>query len=42
MLQNIKIATAELTVNINFFLVFWQYDAVNYWKIKEICKQRVL
>ena len=19
--------------------MFWQYDAINYWKIKEICKQ---
>ena len=22
-----------------FLLVLWQYDALNYWKIKEICKQ---
>ena len=38
--QNIKIMIKELIVNIqiDFFCVFWQYDGLNYWKIKEICK----
>ena len=37
MLQDIKIIIEELIMNIQIkFLVFWQYDALNYWKIKEI------
>ena len=41
MLKDIKIIIEELIVNIqmDFFLVFWQYDALNYWKIKETSKQ---
>ena len=41
MLEDIQIIIEELIVNIQmeYFLVFWQYDATNYWKIKEICKQ---
>ena len=41
MLQVIKIVIEELIVNIQIqFLVLWQYNALNYWKIKEICKQQ--
>ena len=43
MLQDIKIIIEELIVSIQieFFLVIWQYT-LNNWKIKEICKQGVL
>ena len=42
--QNIKIIIEELIVNlqIDLFSVLAVCDALNYWKIKEICKQRVL
>ena len=41
MLQDIKIIIEELIFNIQmeFFCVFWQYDALSYWEVKEICKQ---
>ena len=40
MLQDIKIIIEELIVNMQMnFFVFWQYNALNYWEIKEICKQ---
>ena len=40
MLQDIKIIIEELIVNVQMgILVFWQYDTLNYCKIKEICRQ---
>ena len=41
MLQDIKIIIEELIFNIQmeFFCVFWQYDALSYWEVKEIGKQ---
>ena len=39
MLEEIIIEELIVNIQMEYFLEFWQYDAINYWKIKEICKQ---
>ena len=40
MLQGIKIIIEELiNMQMKFFLVLWQYDALNCWKTKETSKE---